>query len=112
MMPIDNNNLNSSDPEPSAPATPETADLEQALAAEKKKAEECLNGWQRAQAEFINFKRRSEQERLEFNKFANASALLALLPVLTTERAWRHTARVRREMVEGVLVERSSTTAV
>ena len=79
MMPIDSDNLNNGEPEP---VTPETSDLEQALAAEKKKTEEYLSSWQRAQADFINYKRRNEQERLEFNKFANASLLLGLLPVL------------------------------
>ncbi len=85
MMPKDIDNVNNGEPVPDLPETesaPETPDMEQALAAEKKKAEEYLASWQRAQADFINFKRRSEQERLEFNKFANASLLLGLLPVL------------------------------
>ena len=85
MMPKENNNLNNGGPVPELPdveSAPETAGLEQALAAEKKKAEEYLASWQRAQADFINYKRRSEQERLEFNKFANAGAFLAMLPVL------------------------------
>lgn len=85
MMPKDIDNLDNGEPVPDTPeeaVTPETPDLEQALASEKKKAEEYLASWQRAQADFINYKRRSEQERLEFNKFANASLLLGLLPVL------------------------------
>jgi molecular chaperone GrpE len=85
MMPIDNDNLNNAEPEsgnPEAEVAPETSELEQAFAAEKKRADECLANWQRAQADFINFKRRNEQERLEFNKFANANLLLGLLPVL------------------------------
>jgi molecular chaperone GrpE len=84
-MPKDINNLDNGEPEQDTPETEsvkETSDLEQALAAEKKKAEEYLASWQRAQADFLNFKRRNEQERLEFNKFANANLLLGLLPVL------------------------------
>jgi len=85
MMPKDNENLNNDELEPVTPEAqnpPETPDLEQALSAEKKKAEEYLASWRRAQADFINYKRRAEQERLEFSKFANASAFLGLLPVL------------------------------
>lgn len=56
--------------------------LEEELTAEKEKAAEYLAKWQRAQADFINYKRRTEEERAEFNSYANASLLLALLPVL------------------------------
>ena len=67
------------------PETLEIEDLEslkQALAEEKQKAEEYLANWQRAQADFINYKRRIEQERQEFNSFANANLILGLLPVV------------------------------
>ena len=56
--------------------------LKKALAEEKERAEDYLANWQRAQADFINYKRRIEQERGEFNKFANATLILSLLPVL------------------------------
>ena len=56
--------------------------LKQALAEEKEKAEGYLANWQRAQADFINYKRRSEQEKEEVGKFANALLMLNLLPVL------------------------------
>jgi len=85
MMPRDIDNLDNGEPVPEesqAENTPATLDMEPALAAEKKKAEEYLASWQRAQADFINYKRRNEQERLEFSRFANASLLLGLLPVL------------------------------
>jgi molecular chaperone GrpE len=81
----DDDNLNNSEPEPGieeAAGVGETSELQQAFDAEKKRADECLANWQRAQADFINYKRRSEQERLEFNKFASSSAFLAMLPVL------------------------------
>lgn len=58
------------------------AALKQALAEEKKQTEEYLANWQRAQADFINYKRRNEQERQDFNRFANANLILSLLPVL------------------------------
>jgi len=63
--------------------------LKQALAEEKEKAEGYLANWQRAQADFINYKRRSEQEKEEISKFANTLLILNLLPVLDDlERAF------------------------
>ncbi len=56
--------------------------LKQALAEERKKAEDYLANWQRAQADFINYKRRTELERQDFNRFANANLILSLLPAL------------------------------
>ena len=56
--------------------------LKQALAEAKAKAEEYLAGWQRAQADFINYKRRTEQEKEEISRFANAILILNLLPIL------------------------------
>lgn len=78
----------------SAPESAKTEDIEslkQALTEEQAKAEANLAGWQRAQADFINFKRRNEQEREEFARFANASLMLELLPVIDDlERALEH----------------------
>jgi len=66
--------------------------LKQALAEEKKKAEANLANWQRAQADFINYKRRSEQEKEEIGKFANTMLMLNLLPILDDlERAFTST---------------------
>jgi len=63
--------------------------LKQALDEEKKRAEDYLANWQRAQADFINYKRRTEQERGELNKFANATLIFNLLPILDDlERAF------------------------
>ena len=64
---------------------PEVEDVEtlkQAIAEEKARAETNLAGWQRAQADFTNFKRRTEQEKEEIGKFANAILVVSLLPVL------------------------------
>lgn len=63
--------------------------LRKALAEERNKAEGYLANWQRAQADFINYKRRAEQEREEISKFANATLILSLLPILDDlERAF------------------------
>ena len=67
---------------PEATEAEDIETLKQALAEEQKKAEDYLANWQRAQADFINYKRRTEQERGEFNRFANGTLILNLLPVL------------------------------
>ena len=84
--------------------------VKQALAEEKTKSEGYLANWQRAQADFINYKRRSEQEKEEISKFANAILMLNLLPILDDlERAFtsvpEHLAKL--SWVDGVrLIER------
>lgn len=52
------------------------------LEEEKARAERCMANWQRAEADLANFKRRAEQERAEYTRFANASVIGKLLPVL------------------------------
>lgn len=60
----------------------EVASLAKELAEQKNKAEANLAGWQRAQADFVNLKRRIEQEKEDGIKFANANLALKILPVL------------------------------
>ena len=72
----------SSESEPEVVEAEDAETLKQKLAEEKEKAESYLASWQRAQADFVNYKRRAEQEREAFNKFANSSLILSLLPVL------------------------------
>ncbi len=94
----------------------EPEDLEQALAEAREKAEGYLANWQRTQADFVNYKRRSEQEREEIGKFANTQLMLNLLPVLDDlERAFDSiTPQVARlDWVEGIrLIERKLRTAL
>ena len=84
--------------------------LKQALAEEKAKAETNLAGWQRAQADYLNYKRRSEQEREEISQFANSILILNLLPILDDwERALASIPEDQASLswVEGVkLIER------
>lgn len=93
-----------------------TVSPEDALAEEKKRAEEYLASWQRAQADFINYKRRAEQERVEFNSYANANLVLGILPVLDDlQRAIEAIPEkfAKHEWVEGVkLVERKFLTSL
>jgi len=78
---------NHTEPEISEAEDVET--LKQALVEEKSKAEANLANWQRSQADFINYKRRSEQEKEEISKFATSVLMLGLLPILDDlERAF------------------------
>jgi molecular chaperone GrpE len=52
------------------------------LAEVKAKADANLAGWQRSQADFVNFRRRTEQEKEDAIRFANANLALRILPVL------------------------------
>ena len=57
-------------------------DLAQKLAALEKEAEEYLNGWKRAKADYINFKKETEKRRQEIIEYANANLLLDILPLV------------------------------
>lgn len=46
------------------------------------KTKEYLDGWQRAQADFVNLRKRDEEAKVEFIKLANLSLIEELLPVL------------------------------
>jgi len=68
----------------------EVAELRRALDDEKAKASSYLASWQRAQADFINYKRRTEQEKCDLTVVANAESTRKLLPVVDDlERAFR-----------------------
>ncbi|MBI2854329.1 MAG: nucleotide exchange factor GrpE [Chloroflexi bacterium] len=86
-MPANGDELNQTD-EGVAEESVET--LRQALADEKAKAEQYLASWQRAQADFINYKRRTEQEKSETTVSANSALTLKVLPAIDDmERAFR-----------------------
>lgn len=69
--------------------TEDIESLKQALADEKAKAEKYLANWQRAEADFANYKKRAEQEKNEVINFANAMLMFNLLPILDDlERAF------------------------
>ena len=56
--------------------------LEEQLVHETERAESYYASWQRAAADFQNFKRRAEQERSEFTQIANAALIFNLLPII------------------------------
>ena len=92
-------------PEPAAPPA-----LEEQVNQLQAQAAEYEDRWKRSAAEFINYKRRVEQERSEFARSANGSLILAFLPVLDDlERALANVPadQAQSSWVEGArLVER------
>jgi len=64
--------------------------LRQELEEQKAKAAEYLDGWQRARAEFANYKKRIEKEQEDRIKSANGAFIAKLLPVMDDfERAFQ-----------------------
>lgn len=57
-------------------------DLEKLLAEAQAKATEYLDGWQRARAEFVNYRKRAEKERDESFQNASAETLRKILPII------------------------------
>lgn len=58
------------------------AEVEAKLAEAEKTTAEYLDGWQRAQAAFANFRKRTEAEQSQWTSRANARLLSRILPVL------------------------------
>jgi molecular chaperone GrpE len=58
------------------------ASLEVQLTEAQAKANEYLDGWQRARAEFANYKKRAEKERDEIYQNAAVETLRKLLPII------------------------------
>jgi len=113
------------EPEETTPETPEIEeecapeaeqDLTKSLAEIKQKADDYLDSWKRTQADFQNYKRRIEQERLEIGKFANTQLILSILPILDDfERAFESITPklAKTDWVDGVrLVERKLMTTL
>ncbi|HID64688.1 MAG TPA: nucleotide exchange factor GrpE [Anaerolineae bacterium] len=64
--------------------------LRRELEVQKAKAAEYLDGWQRARAEFANYKKRIEKEQEDMVKLANGALITKLLPVIDDfERAFQ-----------------------
>ncbi|MCH7811969.1 MAG: nucleotide exchange factor GrpE [Chloroflexi bacterium] len=85
-MPADEENAEAEGPPPAAtPAEEDPQDVEglrAKLQEEREKAQGHLSSWQRAAADFQNFKRRVESERAESGRLATAALVMNLLPLV------------------------------
>src|SRR6056297_2729839 len=71
----------------------------------KEEKEEYLKGWQRARANFINYKKREKERTEEIIKYSNEELLLKLLPILDNlERAEEYIPEEERkkDWVQGI----------
>jgi molecular chaperone GrpE len=110
---LNQNNTPQDAPEPDN-AAEKLAGLEKALAEQKSKTDEYLAALQRNQADFSNYRRRTEQEKADLGKYANFKLFCDILPVLDDiELALNHIPEEysKHDWVEGVrLVERKFRT--
>ena len=71
---------------PEAPSEAERpaaeAPIEEQLARAREDAQKYLGNWQRAEADFQNYKKRVDQERDENRRFASAALVMNTLPIL------------------------------
>ena len=68
---------------PNEAATADDIDaLRAQLEDERQKAQSYMQNWQRAAADYQNFKRRVEEERSENARFAQAALIINLLPII------------------------------
>ena len=65
-----------------AQAEPVEASLEEQLARAREDAQKYLGNWQRAEADFQNYKKRVDQERDENRRFASAALIMNILPIM------------------------------
>lgn len=100
----------SGEPESEVTEAEDIETLREALAEAKAQAASHLDSWKRSQADFVNYKRRSEQEKEETRQFANSVLICNLLPVIDDlERALNSVPKELAKLpwVEGVrLIER------
>lgn len=75
--------------------------LKEKLKIAEDKAKEYLDGWQRAQADFVNIRKRDEEAKVEFLKFAKGDLIEQLMPVLDSlELAGGHSEPIRKQFLQ------------
>jgi molecular chaperone GrpE len=93
---------------------PEGANLLQLLIEAQKEAKTNEDGWQRARAEFANYKKRNERERRELFQRATLDTLKSLLPIIDDfDRAFQNVPEAINEdpWIGGVsMIQRKFTT--
>lgn len=91
-MPMDNETTPADSPETEDHRPHETQDMsiEERVKNAEEDARRYLENWRRAEADLQNFKRRVEQDRSETTRFASASVIINLLPIVDDfERAFQ-----------------------
>ena len=70
---------------------------------------EYLDGWQRAKADFINIRKRDEEAKMEFLKYAKEETMLDIIPVLDSfdlaflnKKAWEELPKDWRTGIESI----------
>ena len=58
------------------------AKLKEKIKKLQEEKDEYMNGWQRERADFVNYKKRADEEKKEYTKFANENLLEEMLTVL------------------------------
>lgn len=88
--------------EEKAKETSELSNLKKELDNKNKSIEELTDTLKRLQAEFENYKKRIEKEKIEFVKYSNAGLIASLLPVLDSyELALKNTSD-KDKFIEGM----------
>src|SRR3989338_4584321 len=76
--------------------------MKKELELKNKSIEELTDTLKRLQAEFENYKKRNEKEKIEFVKYSNAGLIASLLPVLDSyELALKNTSD-KDKFIEGI----------
>ncbi len=89
---LDNKQKPATPPKKEEKTPDESAALKKQLEAEKKKSEDYLNNWKRAQADFINYKKRQNELFAELVNSASAGLIMEILPIYDTfSLAIKHT---------------------
>ena len=70
------------EPTQADPVETDRKSLREQLARTKEDAQKYLANWQRAEADFQNYKKRVEQERDENRRFASAALIMNTLPIM------------------------------
>lgn len=80
--------------------------LERRMEEWQHKAEDYLAGWQRAKADFINYKKRQDEATMEFKKYIEEDFILEILPVLDNfNEALKHIPgnEAQSEWIQGIM---------
>ena len=99
-------------PKPKNPkkSHPQKKDSKQELENYKKQSEENLAGWQRAKADFINYKKDQEKYLEEFRKYASEDMIVKFLPTIDNfELAIKHLPKKEKDSdwIKGVICIKS-----